>query len=303
MNELTDTELKSLIKQSETLVLNDESRKKLGGDYIKTPMGTTHYELKGEGEAIVLVHGYASPFCIYDKVYYKLVELGYKVLRYDLFGRGFSDRLPEKNSVDFFAKQLKEVTDALLGDESFILMGTSMGGAISATYIKNNPGRVKKLVCLAPAGMDSLKPPFYMYLSSCPVVDDILFKIMGAKILIKATQRELYFCPQEEQDEFTRKVAKACSYKGFLRSTISSLRNTIMKTKKSTLGYKAVAEQNIPVLLIWGTIDRTMPYYQHERFLEVCPQTEFVSFEGSGHNFLYDQGDKTFETIKDYLQR
>ena len=189
MNKLTDTELKSIIKQSETLVLNDESRKKLGGSYVKTPMGVTHYELKGEGEAIVLVHGYASPFCIYDKIYYGLVELGYKVLRYDLFGRGFSDRLPEKNSVDFFAKQLEEVTDALLGDESFILMGTSMGGAISATYIKNNPGRVKKLVCLAPAGMDSLKPPFYMYLSSCPVVGDILFKIMGAKILIKATQK------------------------------------------------------------------------------------------------------------------
>lgn len=300
---MTEAELKALIKMGESETLTAENRAQYKGEYIKTAMGTTHYELKGEGEAVVLVHGYSTPYFIYDKVFEGLVNLGYKVLRYDLFGRGFSDRLSGKNNQDFFAKQLDEVTTALLGDEKFVLVGTSMGGAITTTYIKNyaEKARVKKLVLLAPAGMDTFKAPFYMHLCSFPVLGDILFPLIGDKVLIGATQKELYYCPQEEKDYYTRSFAEGCKYKGFLKSTLSSLRNTILKTDVSMLGYRAVAQMKLPMLVVWGTIDKTMPYYQHERLLETCPHAKLITFENSGHNFVFDEGEKTMEAIKDFI--
>ena len=53
---------------------------------------------------MVLVHGYSTPYFIYEKVFARLVELGYKVIRYDLYGRGFSDRVPGKHTPAFFAR-------------------------------------------------------------------------------------------------------------------------------------------------------------------------------------------------------
>ncbi|MFB6346808.1 MAG: alpha/beta fold hydrolase [bacterium] len=56
--------------------------------------GTTHYEVAGprNGPPVVLIHGLTSSLFIWDEQFYRLAENGYRVLRYDLYGRGLSDR-------------------------------------------------------------------------------------------------------------------------------------------------------------------------------------------------------------------
>ena len=299
---MTDSELKSLVKMGESEELTEETRKRYDGSYITLSSGVTHYEIKGEGEPVVLVHGYSTPYFIYEKVFARLVELGYKVIRYDLYGRGFSDRVPGKHTPAFFAKQLDELTKALLGDEKFILVGTSMGGAVTSAYCLHYPGKVKKLILMAPAGMDSFKPPLYMKLCALPVLGNIIFELLGDSIFIKGSQKELHYVSQEEKDWYTRCFAEGCRYKGFLKCTLSSLRNTILNTGETIKGYQAVNSQKIPVLAIWGTIDGTMPYYQHERLLETIPDAKFVTFENSGHLFLFDEAEKTMKEIEEFIQ-
>ena len=41
-----------------------------------------------------------------------------------------------------------------------------------------------------------------------------------------------------------------------------------------------------------------MPYYQHERLLRAVPQVEPITYEGSGHIFLFDEGGKTARLLK-----
>lgn len=294
------SELKELLKKCEKLELTDEERAKCYGSFIDLPCGNTHYQMEGDGEAVVLVHGYATPYFIYDKIYEALIAKGYKVLRYDLLGRGLSERVKKDYTPDLFAQQLKELTDALLGDEKFILFGTSMGGTVTTSYCRLFPGKVKKLVLLAPAGMDSFKPPFYMKLCSAPVLGKILFKIIGKSVLVKRCAGEMIYSP-DEKDDFMRKFAFCARYRGFIESTRSSLKNTIINTKEDVKGYFAVAEQKIPTLCVWGTVDKTMPYYQAERFREILPDAKLVTFENSGHIFLYDEAEKTLEVVLPFL--
>ena len=298
---MTDTELKALISEGGTKELTDEERKKLKGSFIQLPCGNTHYELKGEGEAVVLVHGYATPYVIYEKVFNSLVEKGYKVLRYDLMGRGLSERVKADYSAAFFATQLKQLTEALLGDEPFYLFGTSMGGSVTTAFCAAYPDKVKKLVLLAPAGMDTFKPPFYMKLCSFPGLGDILFNMIANGTLLKKCASEMTHCPQEEKDYFMREFATSIKYKGFPKCTLYSLRNTILNTKVDTEGYKLTAATGIPVLCVWGTVDKTMPYYQSERFKEVMPDAQLVTFENSGHVFVYDEGEKTMSVVLAFL--
>ena len=56
--------------------------------------GFTHYELGGPptGHLVVLAAGFSVPYYIWDPTFSALTEAGVRVLRYDYYGRGFSDR-------------------------------------------------------------------------------------------------------------------------------------------------------------------------------------------------------------------
>lgn len=276
--------------------LTAEEKSRLYGSFIKLNCGETHYEMQGNGEAVVLVHGYATPYYIYDKIFDFLVSEGFKVIRYDLLGRGFSERVKGKYSPDLFAAQLNELTKALIPNESFYLFGTSMGGSIVTAYAAKHPETVKKLFLLAPAGME-FKPPLYMKLANIPVVGEIMFMTMGAKILMKNSCAELIYS-KDEADYYMEKFAQSIKYKGFSKATLSSLRNTILNWKDTIPNYKKVSDLKIPVCTIWGTADKTMPYYQAKQMLEIIPEMKLYTFENSGHIFLFDEGERTCEIIK-----
>ena len=296
-------QLASLLKQSETLTLDDKARKDSGYTFVKTAIGYTRYELKGEGQAVVLTHGYATPYHIYDKLFKALTEKGFKVLRYDLLGRGMSDRPVLDYTPEVFARQLDEITDALIPDQKFFLCGSSMGGTVTTCFCSLHPEKVKGLMLFAPAGMDTFKPPLYMKLCSKPVVGDALFNLIGAKTLTTRCADQLWHCTEEDRNYYMTEFAKCARYKGFLKSTLSSLRNTILNTKHDTEGYIAVEKLKLPLMVIWGTKDQTMPFYQHTRLLEVCPSVEFHILDDAGHDFIYDETAKALPFIFAFIDK
>lgn len=296
---MTEERLKELCSQTEKHSLTDNVKAGLHGSFIKLPCGETHYQLAGKGEKVVLVHGYATPYYIYDKIFDFLVERGFEVLRYDLLGRGFSERVKADYTPSLFARQLDEITEALFGEEAFYLFGTSMGGSIVTAYAARRPQKVKKLFLLAPAGMDFEKP-FYMKLCAKPILGEIIFKFAGGPVLLKRSCAELIYS-KDETDYYLEKFAESIRYKGFNRCVLSSLRHTLLNQAQTIPNYEEVGRSEIPVCVIWGTDDKTMPYYQVEQMKQLLPQMKLYTFEGSGHIFLFDEGERTCEVIASEL--
>ena len=294
------SETKMWLQKAETLELDDAAREKAQGSFIDLPAGNTHYELKGEGKLVVLVHGYSTPYFIYDKLFTRFVADGYKVLRYALFGRGLSERVKGDYNTALFSRQLEQLTEAVVPGEHFILVGTSMGGSITTAFVKRHPDKVEKLILLAPAGMDSFKAPFYMKMCKIPGFGKWIFSKIGAKSLLNGCAREIIYA-KDEVDDFQRQFAFSLQYKGFVNATFSSLIHTILATDTTVKAYKAVAAHGTPMLVIWGTADRTMPYYQIERMKEICPAATYITYEGSGHIFLYDEGERTYGDIRRWI--
>lgn len=295
-------EIKNAVRSMETLDLTDAERERLGDNFISLPSGVTRYEIKGNGRCVVLVHGYATPYHIYDKLFDALVEQGYCVLRYDLLGRGLSERADAEYAPDLFAKQLDEITTALLGDKSFVLVGTSMGGSICTTYTAKHPQKVQKLVLLAPAGMDNFKPPVYMKICKPRGIGELVFFNVAGKMLLTRCASEMYNLGEDEKDYYMRKFAESARYKGFLKCTLSSLRNTILNTNYTAKQYEKVSAQNVQTLCIWGDADKTMPHYQATRFKELCPKAQLITYEGSGHIFVYDEGERTSRDVIKFIE-
>ena len=297
---MTEERKQELAREFGKHELNESERAKAQGEFIDLPCGNTHYEIRGEGELCVLVHGYAVSYFMYDLLTDELVKNGYRVLRYDLLGRGLSERIGGRYTPELFLKQLEEVVDALAGGENFNLFATSMGGPIVSAYCAKHPDRVKKLIYYAPAGMDTFKPPFYMYLSACPVIGDFIFAIWGDKVLFKNCTREI---KHTDDGPYLEKLAETLKYKGFCRCTLSSLRHTILRTKKTVRYFEQAAETGVPALCLWGKDDITMPFYMSERFREVFPSAEFHALDGSGHIFIYDEIDKAMKFTLPFLEK
>ena len=285
----------------ESLELTEKVRKDCkDGDFIALSAGITHYKKEGTGEkTAVLVHGYATPLYLYDKVAKGLVDAGYTVYRYDLYGRGLSDRVKAKYTAAFLAEQLHEFIQALLPEKDIVLIGTSMGGIVTTTYISKYKNSVKRLILLAPAGMP-YKVPFIMKITRIKGVGEMLFALAKGR-QERACADEMIYSGKDAQEEYRKKFSYYAQFKGLRRCTLSSLRYTLQDFKKSTEGYLGVAKKGVPVFTIWGTADKTMPYYQSKTMKKYLPEMRLVTYEGSGHIFLYDEGERTVKDILDYL--
>ena len=144
--------------RTETKELDDEARRMTGGSFVQLSDGITHYELSNitRDQTVVLVHGFSTPYFIYDPTFHFLTQNGFRVLRYDLFGRGFSDRPQLPYNIDLFVKQLSDLLDALRLARPVNLIGLSMGGPATAAFTMRFQQRVKSLTLIDPAGARSL---------------------------------------------------------------------------------------------------------------------------------------------------
>ena len=135
----------------ETKELNESTRKEADGSFITLTDGVTHYELGGpeNGKPVVLVHGFSVPYFIFDTTFEFLVNSGFRVLRYDLFGRGFSDRPHVNYNIHLFVRQLKDLLDALEFKQS--KPGRAFHGRTDHnSFISQYPDYVSKHVLIDP---------------------------------------------------------------------------------------------------------------------------------------------------------
>src|SRR4051812_34564559 len=75
----------------EKLDIDQSVRAAAPGAFVRLTDGYTHYELSGppEGRVVVLAAGISVPYYIWDPTFAALVHAGFRVLRYDYYGRGY----------------------------------------------------------------------------------------------------------------------------------------------------------------------------------------------------------------------
>lgn len=118
-------------------------------EFVKTPDGVRiAYESLGEGEAVVLVHGFAASRVQNwrDPGWYKtLTDAGYRVIAMDCRGHGESDKPHDVAAYDhaIMAEDVVAVMEAADAGPAF-LMGYSMGGFIGMHVLMDHPEMLKK---------------------------------------------------------------------------------------------------------------------------------------------------------------
>src|SRR5690554_5821135 len=103
----------------------------------------------GEGQPVVLIHGWPLSLKSWEKQIPALVEAGFRVIAYDRRGFGDSDAPWDGYDYDCLASDLHAVI-MTLGLSDAILVGFSMGGGEVVRYIsKFGPAKIAKIALVA----------------------------------------------------------------------------------------------------------------------------------------------------------
>jgi len=165
--------------------MDGAARNAAPGQFVGLSDGVTHYQLEGpeDGPVILCIHGLTTPSFVFDAMVPGLVAGGYRVLRYDLYGRGFSDRPKRAYDVHRFTGQAIELLDALKIDGPVTVLGYSMGGAVATALTQAHGARVERLVLLAPGGLGHDLGRFSELCAAVPVLGDWAFATFGGWVL------------------------------------------------------------------------------------------------------------------------
>jgi len=283
----------------ESKTLDEKERASAPGSFITLSDGIVHYELAGNGRhTVVLVCGFSVPSYIWDPTFEALTRAGFRVLRYDLYGRGFSDRPKVVYDEKLFDRQLFELLSMLKIEYPSDLVGLSMGGPIVLVFADRHPELVRKLVLISPAGMPMERPPI-LKLLQLPLIGEWLMNRYGDKMLLAGLADDFYE-PQRFPD-YAEKYKVQMEYKGFRRAILSTMKSSLLTGMRSV--YERVGEQGKSVLLIWGEEDRTVPFSQSQEVRMAIPDAEFHSIPWVRHIPHYEKPEAVNPLIIEFLKR
>lgn len=231
-----------------------------------------NYEIRGEGDVVLLLHGWGSNIKLFDGLM-SVISAKYRAVALDLPGFGESDE-PKKpwevsDYVDFVLKFID-----FLGVKKVILLGHSFGGRIIIKMLSEKPlpFEVSKVILTGSAGIKPKKTAKQKFRLS---VYKFLKGILNSEPIKKVFPDAL---------EALRKKNGSADY----NSATPVMRATLVKVVNEDLTH-LLQKITPPVLLIWGKNDTATPIADGELMEKLIPEAGLVKIDNAGHYSFLEQ--------------
>jgi pimeloyl-ACP methyl ester carboxylesterase len=253
-------------------------------------------------EIVVLVHGFSTPHFVWDGMKEFLVDAGYKVLVYDHFGRGFSERPSVAYDQDLYVESLRGLLDYQNISQSVHLVGYSMGGPVVGYFTQQYPDSVKSISFIAPAGF--MQEDSVSRIAVMPIVGDWFWQVFGKWLYFREVRKEATSADDSvglPESEFVKKYSVQMEYKGLINALLSTVRNFDFFNAKRMFG--KVGELKIPTITIWGTDDGVVPFVGSAELMQSIPHSELKIINQGKHDIAYANSSDVGNTIKEFLDK
>ncbi|MEM9550846.1 MAG: alpha/beta hydrolase [Pseudomonadota bacterium] len=276
--------------------MSDDIRQQAPGHFAQLSQGLTHYDWIGplRGPIIVCVHGLTTPSFVWRGLAKGLSAMGYRVLIYDLFGRGYSDRVDGIQDAEFFNRQLEDLlADQKVGAD-ITLVGYSMGGAIATSFAARFPERIRHLVLIAPAGMVADLGRLASFVAKTPVIGDWLMMALYPFQFRRGvtSEKDLASSVPDIADLQLAELGK----RGFVAAVLSSLRGMLGQSLESE--HRALHRAGIPLLAVWGRQDDIIPISAMGTLATWSRSARQEVIEDAGHGLTYTHTDEVLAAMR-----
>ena len=268
---------------------------------IQIKGNTIFYVVKGEGEPLLLIHGYGAGFWVWEKQI-EILSRSYKVYALDLLGHGYSDRPRIEYRPETYINFLKDFMDGV-GVQRATLIGNSMGGGIAWAAAALFPERVKKLIlidCVPPDVLNQVRNESFRTLAvikNIPFLPYLVISIRD-KSSIKRVLKECV----SDMARITPEVVNRQYGLSRIKGTSWVLTSTLKNAKDTSRLEAYLSRINHPTLLIWGEKDLICPASVGKILHRAIKASKLIVVEKSGHIPMWETPEEVNQVILEFLK-
>ena len=261
-----------------------------------------YYEDHGEGQPVVLIHGYPLDGHSWERQSAALLTAGYRVITYDRRGFGQSSQPTTGYDYDTFAADLNVVLDTLdLTD--VVLVGFSMGTGEVARYLgAYGSRRIAKAAFLA-----SLEP-FLLKTDDNPtgvpqeIADGIVAAVTADRYAFFTDFYKNFY--NTDDNLGTRLSEEALRNSWNVGAGASWFASSAVVPTWFTDFRGDIPKVDVPALIVHGTADNTLPIDATGRpFHKLLPNADYVEIDGAPHGLVWTHADEVNQALLAFLAK
>jgi len=256
--------------------------------FIQVDGNKIRYLESGDSKnTLVLVHGLGASAERWSLVIPTFAK-HYRVIAPDLIGYGFSDKPILDYSPELFLDFLGKFF-AALEIKRPIVIGSSLGGQISAEYTSANPTNVEKLVLVSPAG--AMK-------QSTPALDAY---IMAALYPNEQSAKNAFDLMEASGKSVNEKIIQGFIERMQLPNAKLAFMSTILGMKNSEVITPKLHTIQCPTLVIWGVNDPVVPIQYADDFVSFIKDCKLYKMNNCGHTPYVQDPDTFLSVVMEFL--
>ena len=251
-----------------------------------------HYLSYGAGPAVVFLHGSgpgASGYSNFKQNISAVVESGRQAIVLDMLGFGYSSKPTDCDyTTDLFASTVVGALGAI-GIDRCVLVGNSLGGAVSIRIALDNPLLVTALVLMAPGGIEEAEVYYAM-----PGISRMVSQFVGGEL---------------DRDRMRALLQMLVRDPGHVTDALVNERFSILQEQpKEVLSRLVVPNManelgslTCPIIGFWGQKDQFTPVSGFTRFMDVCEDCRFTIVANCGHWVMVERMEMFNAQLKHFL--
>lgn len=256
-----------------------------------------HVEQAGEGEPLILLHGFGASTYAWRKVIPGLAA-SFHVIAIDLNGFGYTERPKDFESYtrEGQADLVLRVMDAL-GIDKAHFMSHSYGGGITIWLASRHPERLRSMVLV-----DSSAPTYSIDRRSRLAAVRPVARL-GLRLLLRpgSVRRSLVGSVYDSSvvtPELVREYYDRLRIEGVLDAYIGL--TAPVRTPPEPVRLESI---QVPTLLVWGSDDRLISVQAGRKAAGEFPHGEFVVLRRTGHLPMEERPDELLDVALPFLER
>lgn len=276
------------------------------GRFVTVKGRRLHYTERGEGPAILFVHGLGGNLHQFDIPLWDAIGEGYRLIAVDRAGSGYSEKgAAHSGRISDHADDLAALLD-VLGVDRALVVGHSLGGAIALAMAVRHPDRVAGLALLSPLTKFKDEVPKGMegLAITSPRRRALLANTFAVPAAVRMTERTLAFVfgPQTPPEGY---AVAGGAIVGLRPSHFEATSRDFVAIPADLPDLEARwGEIKAPAGILYGTADRLLDHRANgEAMTGRMPGLDLELIEGVGHMPQYARPAETAAFIRRMAQR
>jgi len=258
--------------------------------FVTVNRNNIRYLEEGESDHnLILLHGLGG----YAERWISLIphlSKKYHVFAPDLIGYGQSDKPSVDYTPEFFTKFVFDFISTL-GIKDTYIIGTSLGGQITAECAAAQHPNIKKIVLVSPAGIMR---------KSTPTLDAYTMAALYPNRDSVKNAYQMMIGPGKQVSEisierFVNNMSRPNAKMVFL--------STLLGLKNAPDIFDKLQKISIPTLVVWGREDKLIPFEYSQQFVSSIKNCEFMPIEGCGHSPYVEDPERLAEIVIKFFSK